>query len=204
MTNPNYTALAFCVDRSGSMMDVKDDAEGAIASLLSDQKDVGGRCDIMMCDFSTEWQLVYSLRPIQNTPHYFLTPSGGTALLDAIAATITELGLQLEALPEQDRPAHVIVAIQTDGHENSSRKTSLASVKEMIKHQQEVYNWKFLFLGAGIDAVEAGTGLGIARGQTMSYSNDREGTYSMAGSVSAYVSATRAGHTPTTLDPESE
>lgn len=201
MTNPNYCVLALCVDRSGSMLGVKDDAEGAVRFIIEAQKDVPGRCGVMMCDFSDRWNLVYSLREVQDAPGYFLIPQGGTALLDAIAQTIIELGEQLAALPQDERPAKVIVAIQTDGAENSSKKFTLSQVREMIAHQQSEYGWEILFLGADMDAVTVGASYGLQRGRTFSYDNTSGGTYSMAEAVNTYVTSTRSGQ-QRTLTPD--
>ena len=39
--------------------------------------------------------------------------------------------------------------------ENSSIETNLLHLKEMIKHQKEVYNWTFTFIGADISTADA-------------------------------------------------
>ena len=43
------------------------------------------------------------------------------ALYDAIGQGIAEFGEELAAMDEDERPGHVIVVVQTDGDENSSR-----------------------------------------------------------------------------------
>jgi hypothetical protein len=40
----------------------------------------------------------------------------------------------------------------------------------MIKHQQEVYSWKFLFLGANQDAIATASAMGIQKGYSANYS----------------------------------
>jgi hypothetical protein len=49
----------------------------------------------------------------------------------------------------------------TDGMENSSRQWDWEAVKKLIIQQREVYGWKFIFLGADIDAVEVGERMGV-------------------------------------------
>ena len=39
--------------------------------------------------------------------------------------------------------------VQTDGEENSSVRYSKERIIAMIEEQQNVYNWSFVFLGAG-------------------------------------------------------
>ncbi len=38
--------------------------------------------------------------------------------------------------------------------ENASREFTYSKVKELIQHQQEKYQWEFIFMGANIDAAE--------------------------------------------------
>jgi hypothetical protein len=90
-------------------------------------------------------------------------PDGGTALLDAIGRTIDETGARLAAMPEAERPGKVIIAILTDGEENSSRTFTWAQISDKIRHQQEVYKWEFLFLGANQDAIATAARIHIGR-----------------------------------------
>jgi hypothetical protein len=41
-------------------------------------------------------------------------------LLDAIGRSVDDLGKQLDAMEEKDKPEMIIVAILTDGQENAS------------------------------------------------------------------------------------
>jgi hypothetical protein len=88
---------------------------------------------------------VAEILPLDNESY---VPRGSTALLDAIGRTIDELGARLASLPEQDRPMQVIVAILTDGLENSSQNYTWQKIADAIKQQSEQYRWTFLFLGA--------------------------------------------------------
>jgi hypothetical protein len=65
-----------------------------------------------------------------------------------VICTIDDVGKQLAATPEPERPNKVIVAILTDGMENAGRDYTNAKVTAMIRHQQEKYSWEFLFLAA--------------------------------------------------------
>jgi hypothetical protein len=65
-------------------------------------------------------------------------------------------------MEEKDRPATVIVAILSDGEENSSKMYGHRRIQDMIKLQEDVYNWKFLYLGANQDAIATASSMGIA------------------------------------------
>ena len=49
----------------------------------------------------------------------------------------------------------------TDGAENASKEYSFDRVKEMIKHQEEKYNWTFMYMGTDITSMKDVKSLGI-------------------------------------------
>jgi hypothetical protein len=160
----NMTHLLMITDRSGSMTQVKDDAEGAINTFLKDQRELPGECELTFIQFDAsnkDWYTVVYDGPIADAPDYKLTPRGGTALLDAIGKAVVELGWRFTAMPEDERPSNVIVVIQTDGQENSSVQWNQEKIKDLIRQQQEDYNWSFVFLGMGPDTWAAGVDYGI-------------------------------------------
>jgi hypothetical protein len=69
--------------------------------------------------------------------------------------------VDLDKLPEQEKPSKVLVIIYTDGYENSSKKYTNQRINEMIAHQRNVYSWEFLFLAASQDAIAQGSSMGI-------------------------------------------
>lgn len=65
-------------------------------------------------------------------------------------------------MPESQRPGLVICVISTDGLENASLEFTREKVREMISHQQTVYNWHFTFLAANQDAFTQAGYLGLS------------------------------------------
>ena len=51
----------------------------------------------------------------------------------------------------------------------------LNRVKQMVERQKKKYNWEFIFMGANIDAVKTGMGMGFARERSVNYMNDSRG-----------------------------
>ena len=191
MTNPNKTAIAVLMDRSGSMGVIRNDAEGAINAFIEDQKKLDGECTVRLAQFDTVYEDVYKSRDINSVKNYHLRPRGGTALTDSIAKLVIDFGVELAALPEDDRPGTVIVVIVTDGEENSSKEYTAEGVKSLIQEQTDKYNWNFVFLAAGQDAIATGAGYGIARGSSLTFNAENIGkTIAMA---STYTTATRSG-----------
>lgn len=175
MTNPDYTAILFIIDRSGSMYSIKGDMEGGINTVLEEQKALPGEVTVDVAYFDDV--LTYDEKFLSlESASIKIEPRGSTALHDAIVVSTTKFGDALSQLTEADRPGNVLVIIVTDGHENASKESSISDVKSIITKQQDVYNWEFLFLGANQDAIETGRSFGLRDGSSMSYAATSKGT----------------------------
>ena len=153
----DLTDITLVVDRSGSMEQIRQDAEGGVNSFIAQQAKEPGEALLTLAQFDTEYDFIHKGVPISQVPKYELIPRGRTALLDAVGRAINETGERLAEMDEQDRPGLVVFVVMTDGLENSSVEFSKTKIKEMIEHQQEKYSWHFTFLGANQDAfAEAG------------------------------------------------
>ena len=64
-----------------------------------------------------------------------------------------------------------------------------------MQHQQDKYNWTFLFLGAGIDAYQEAESIGIGGIYTMSVAADSTGMNNMYTSVTCASKAVRSSAT---------
>jgi uncharacterized protein YegL len=171
--NPDLTDITLVIDRSGSMQERRADAEGGVNAFIEKQAQEPGEALLTLVQFDTEYEILHSGVPIGKVPEYELVPRGATALLDAVGRAINETGERLSRLDEADRPGLVIFVITTDGLENSSREFTRDRIREMIRHQQERYNWHFTFLGANQDAFAEAGGLGIPLAAAAQYSKDR-------------------------------
>jgi hypothetical protein len=191
MTDSNLTLIATLLDRSGSMEAVKSDTEGGFNAFIEAQRSEPGEARVTLAQFDTEYDVVYTDRPLADVPRLTLQPRGGTALYDALGRLITDVGAELAAVDEAQRPGTVIVVVLTDGHENSSREWTHAAVTAAIKRQETDYAWDFIFLGANMDAVAVGTALGFAPDKSMTWDTANGGAaYAMAAATS-YVSRKR-------------
>jgi len=181
MTDSTKTLIAALLDRSGSMQDSRELTEDGWRELINTQRSEPEYCEVTLAQFDTQYEVVYPPTAIAAVPEFVLVPRGGTALLDAAGVFITEVGDQLAALPEDQRPGKVICLIMTDGMENASHRWTWEALKALIIQQREVYGWKFIFLGADIDAVEVGERMGVDRRHAMTF--DKR---SHAGNSAAY------------------
>lgn len=188
------THISIIIDRSGSMEAVRSDAEGAINHFLTEQQKVEGDCTLLLADFDGEnrFNVVHD-GGIKDFGTYKLNPRGNTPLLDAVGRMIITTGLRLESIPEDERPDKVILVIQTDGQENDSREFTWAQLTEKIKHQTEVYDWQFVFLGMGADSWDQGARLGVQNiVRSASTSAAHQHTHSV---MDHMTTAYRSGHT---------
>jgi hypothetical protein len=168
----DLTEIAYVLDRSGSMQSLAADAIGGFNAFLSDQKQLPGRANFTLVLFDHEYLVLHrnvDIRQVPELDNKSYVPRGNTALLDAVGRTIDDLGTYLARTPEQLRPAKVMVAIFTDGLENSSRVYTTDRLAASIQHQQEKYNWEFLFLAANQDAIASAAKIGIPGGQAVNF-----------------------------------
>jgi hypothetical protein len=85
------------------------------------------------------------------------------------------LGARLANIPEQERPGKVIFAILTDGKENDSQEYEETTIREMIRHQEDAYQWQVLFLSSDIRAEADALKYGIRSGATLNYATGGKG-----------------------------
>lgn len=171
----DLTDITLVVDRSGSMEQVREDAEGGVNSFIAQQAKEPGEALLTLVQFDTEYDFIHKGTPISQVPKYELVPRGRTALLDAVGRAINETGERLAKMDEQDRPGLVVFVVMTDGLENSSQEFSKTNVKEMIERQQEKYNWHFTFLGANQDAFAEAGSMGIHAAGAANYALHKVG-----------------------------
>ena len=198
MTDANLTHLYFLLDRSGSMVSLREDTIGGFDTFIAEQRTAPGRCRVTLAQFDNEYDEVYADRDIAAVPSLELVPRGSTALLDALGRLVVTAGERLAALPEQDRPGSVIVGVMTDGYENASRDWTHDRIKALIEQQSREYGWQFLYLGADQDAIEEGAKMGFAAGKSMTYSRGkaRDAIGHLSRNVGSYREAVAAGAAP--------
>ena len=201
--NDNRTDLIILVDRSGSMSSVVEETVAGTNRYFHEQREIPGECFIHLYRFDNEWERVLqgvNLVGLADISRQDIEPRGWTALFDAIAATISDMGNYYRALPEGQRPSKVLMVILTDGEENSSKEFRAHQVKEMIKHQTDKYNWQVTFIGANQDAVLAGDTVGIGLGQSLNFAANARGVGNAYTSISSATSRFRKGDKTSNVD----
>ncbi|MFC4801646.1 VWA domain-containing protein [Neobacillus sp. GCM10023253] len=161
--NTNMTEIIFLLDRSGSMAGLESDTIGGFNGFIEKQRKLEGEILVTTVLFDDQYEILWNgvdARQANLTDQEYYV-RGMTAMLDAVGKTILDVGYRLSKTDENKRPGKVIFVITTDGMENASSEFTYEKVKELIRHQQEKYNWEFIFLGANIDAAKEAESLGI-------------------------------------------
>lgn len=168
------THIIFVVDRSGSMSSIATDMIGGYNTFIKKQKETPAECYVSFYQFDDIYEPVFErlkLEDVKDLDSKTYVPRNMTALYDAMGKTINNYGAYLSSLSEEDRPERVLFVTITDGANNSSREFTAAQVRDMVKHQTDVYSWSFVFLGSNIDAWDAGSSLGVASTSTLQFAN---------------------------------
>ncbi|MCM3665150.1 VWA domain-containing protein [Mesobacillus subterraneus] len=161
--NNNLTEIIFMLDRSGSMAGLESDTVGGFNAFVKKQSELAGETILTTVLFDDEYEVLWNgidARKAKLTEDEYYV-RGTTALLDAVGKTILDVGYRLAKTKEDRRPGKVIFVITTDGMENASSEFTYRKVKELIQHQQEKYNWEFIFTRANIDVAKEADSLGI-------------------------------------------
>ena len=195
MTATNYTHIEIILDRSGSMASCLHSTIAGVNEFIAVQKKVEGKCTLSLVQFDGEYEIHYQYTDIADVPYLnreTYIPRGSTALHDAVGRTITRLGQELAARPEEMRPSKVIILIQTDGQENASKIYSKYQINDMTRHQREKYGWEFIFAGTNQDAIATAVTMGIPVASAIYYSPSDYGTSNAWSVMSSNVVSSRA------------
>jgi uncharacterized protein YegL len=192
--NSNLTEILVVIDKSGSMSHLRGDTIKGFNKFLHEQQEAPGEANMTIVLFDTKTKVLVNGKDIKDVrdltdESYF--PDGGTALYDAVGMSMAKVGERLAKLPEEKRPGRVLVAVLTDGEENSSKEYSLQAVTSAIKHQEEKYPWTFMFLAAGMGAFGEAQKMGFSKGATVAFANNAGNTAAAYGTVSAMAMSYR-------------
>ncbi len=169
------TLVTFLLDRTGSMEAIRDDTIGAFNAYLDTLKEDGENLYFTLIQFdSMSVDKLHVNEPIKNVPRLTretFVPRASTPLIDAAYKTIKAVEKAVSGNPSNK----VVICIQTDGQENSSTEYSWDALNALIKEKFEVC-WQFNFMGAGIDAYQQASRMGISADQTVAYSKDAAAT----------------------------
>ncbi|MBM3470062.1 MAG: hypothetical protein FJX73_04625 [Armatimonadetes bacterium] len=150
----------------------------------------------MQFDTQDPYEVVHRFVPIQGVPELTrktYVPRASTPLLDAMGRGINDLEKSLSALKEEDRPSRVIMAVVTDGQENSSQEFRKDQIEKMIRERTEADGWQFAFLSADLAAISDALCVGIPAHAALLYESSSKGTSRAWTALASRTSEYRSG-----------
>jgi uncharacterized protein YegL len=183
------TDIVVILDRSGSMAAIAEDVVGGLNTFITTQQRDAAGARFSLVQFDDEYEVVHFNVPMGDVPTLGpddFTPRGSTALLDAIGRTIVDLDRRLAAQDAAERPERVIVVVQTDGQENSSREFTRDQVFALVSQREQQLGanatgpvWEFVFLAANQDAIAAGGEMGFQAAKSVDFDASAAGVQAM-------------------------
>jgi len=172
------TEIVFILDRSGSMSGREADVIGGFNQMISEQKKKPGECNVSAVLFDDYSEVLLNRVPVGDVKP--LTENeynvrGCTAYYDALGRAVLHHIYVQRSLPEGKRAEKVLFVVMTDGEENASREFSGANLRRLVAEEQEKWGWEFVFIGAGIDAIQAAQDIGIKAEHAINTFADAEG-----------------------------
>lgn len=198
-TTKPKTHVYMILDSSGSMGSIWDQAINHFNEQVDDLKKRSKEhdIDVSLITFNSDVTIarrLHQVSTVRKISREDYSPSGGTALFDAIGYAIDDL--QKHAKDLQDENTGVLFLIVTDGEENSSKEYSRANLRsrmDLLKTQ----GWTFTFLAANVDPMEIHQTFGVSVNNIQVYDATEkgmtDGTYASTVASSGYFGSRSAG-----------
>lgn len=188
-----HTEIIFVIDKSGSMDHLVGDTIGGFNGFIESQKALDGKATLTTVLFDNSWRMLHDgvdLHEVKPMTTADYMAYGGTAMLDAIGEVINKVQDRHDGLGAE-KPESVLFVITTDGEENSSYKFTKSQIEKMIKHQTNGHGWKFMFLGANMDAVKEAENIGIKSNYAATYDYTSKGIGGVYATMDCVASSVR-------------
>lgn len=175
------------------MSTIREDTVGGYNTFLADQQDEDGSATVTLYDFNTDVNLIYEGSSIEEAPRladHNYSPSGRTALHDAIYRACVETADYIATMDADDRPDNVIIVVLTDGKENAS-ETPHDELRKQVEFRRSELDWEFLFIGANQDAALTASAMGMDANRSRNMDHSGEGVRDAYASTSERISEAR-------------
>ena len=193
----NRKHIILLLDESGSMDSQKHNVIKGVNEMIKQQRELQFEpINLSIIKFNTlvtkvRCDNLWNVKPFSLSDY---TPSGSTALYDAIGSTISKFANDI----------NTIMVIVTDGQENSSREYSRQQMINMIDKQRKTKNWNFIYLSEDPTTVEQGNSMGIMN-SAMNCSNtmvgrNQAGVTIGSNSLQTYIRDVTTGSTKRNYD----
>jgi hypothetical protein len=164
--------IGMVLDQSSSMASYVSDVITGYNAILEEQKNLSLQTRVSLTLFDSTVSTPYQGEDIIRAPlldQQTYSPAGMTALYDGIMVSINTLATRVDLLPDSPQ---VIVAILSDGEENSSVSHTREEVKQTIIYRQDCCGWRFLYLGPHASKTAYALGIPVSNALAITASRD--------------------------------
>ena len=206
MSQQDYTHLTILIDTSSSMRSSIDDVRESALKLLSDQESLGKPLTISLGIFpdrdnssaNSTWGSGYHFINVEEASGIVrnISASGGTPMCDAIGNMSATVAGKVFSMIASEQPEKILFAIVTDGEEGHSREFTIPDICRMVTHNEDTYNWEFLYVGSNQNAYSTGKRMGIKAGKALSFANSKDGLHAAMQAVSSAILRYRQNGAP--------
>lgn len=201
--DPNYCAIAFLGDVSGSMASF--DTNEFAQSVTSIIKENSKNAEVVFygATFSDKFSIFadgVNGADVAITEED-LKPNGLTALIPAIGRMIKHVGSSLAAMTDR-RPGKVIFIIFSDGEQTVNKLCNRVvedepyeghsgkdKLKELIDEHQNIWKWSFMFMGTNFDSISTGEKFGLSAKQCINFASSDGGIKNVMRCVSSNINS---------------
>lgn len=179
--------VGLVIDKSGSMLGLRDATISGLNEFLSDQRKQQGDVQLLITLFDTTVN-VGSPQKLADVPDFdtnSYSPDGMTALLDGIGLTVAEI----DKIHNGEK---VVLCIVTDGAENQSQEYTGDQIKALLTAKQDD-GWAVVYLGANQDAFANASAMGVHSAHTANYTSSYAGTHAVYDTMSNVVTRSATG-----------
>lgn len=195
-TNGSHVVLM--LDESGSMGSLRESTISSANEFISGQKidaeekNINTVVSIYTFDGGTVRCIrdAVDVNEIKELTTSDYRPNGMTNLYDAMGSVIATINKDMATKKKAERRS-VILAVLTDGAENSSRTFDMTDINLMYTKCSKS-KWGFIFMGANIDAFAVGSQLGFNTHNTLQYAASASGMTQSSASATRMVNSLKA------------
>jgi hypothetical protein len=183
--DPNYCAIAFLGDVSGSMstFNTKEYAQ-SITNIIRENSE---KFDVVFygATFSNKFNIFadgVDGSTVEITEED-LNPSGLTSIVPSLARMIKHVGSRLNDMTNR-KPGKVIFIMLSDGEQTTNKLSNrIASdlpyegihanakleLKKLVDEHTNVWKWSFMYMGANFDSITAGADYGFSKNSCINF-----------------------------------
>ena len=124
-------------------------ANKCVKEFFGSMENTEGEIRITYATFGGGYKMITDNTPVEKVKigaKDYHHANGARDVFDSAGRTIIEKGKAYSMSDQSEHPENVIFVLTSFGRDNASKYYTYTQIREMIRHQSEVYNWRFFCL----------------------------------------------------------